>query len=46
MQDNAVVLNIRRFAILLILVSMPAVAQEAAPKLQGERHVLDRKSVV
>jgi homoserine O-acetyltransferase len=39
MQDNAGVLNIRRFAILLILVSMPAVAQEAAPKLQGERHV-------
>ena len=31
MQDNAGVLNIRRFAALLILASMPVVAQEAAP---------------
>src|SRR3954470_3784794 len=42
MQDNAGVLNIRRFAktfALLVLISMPAVAQEASSPVHGERHV-------
>src|SRR5882762_1759059 len=42
MQDNAGVLNIRRFAetfVLLVLLSAPALSQEAKPLVQGERHV-------